>query len=319
MNYPPYEITSKILQLVAAISQRIGNINAVHLNKPTPELRRKSRIRTIQSSLEIEGNTLSTDQVTAILQNQRVIAPQKDLLEVQNAILVYDRMMEFRPHLLLSLRKAHGMMMNGLVEDAGRLRRRSVGIATGTKVTHLAPPPERLPALMKELMDYVKKADELPLIKSCVFHYELEFIHPFSDGNGRMGRLWQTLILKEYAEVFGFLPVESIIKERQKAYYDALSMSDKTGKSNPFIEFMLSVILEALEDLLSTQQRVLGVSERISFFKNAAGKGWFSRFAYLRYYKDIGTATASRDLKDAVDKGVLERNGERNRAVYRYK
>jgi Fic family protein len=319
MKRPPYELTGKIMHLVVAISEKIGEVSALHLNKPTLELRKKNRIKTIQSSLEIEGNSLSTEQVTAILENKRVLAPRKDILEVQNAIRVYEQIAAFSPYSFSSLCKAHKVLMKGLTEYPGRCRGRNVGIAKGSKMAHLAPPPALVPSLMKELFGYLKKSDELLLIKSCVFHYEFEFIHPFSDGNGRMGRLWQTLILMEYSEIFGFLPIESIIRKKQKAYYNALGLSDKTGKSNAFIEFMLSVILEALEDLLSTQQRVLTFSDRISFFKDSAGKRWFSRLTYLRYYKDIATATGSRDLKEAVEQGILEKRGERNRTEYRYK
>ena len=318
MNPPPYEITGKIMQQVAAISEKIGEINAAHLNKPTLELRKKNRIKTIQSSLEIEGNSLSNQQITAILENKRVIAPQKDILEVQNAIAVYEQLGKWKANNLNSLYKAHGILMKGLTTHPGRLRTSGVGITKGSKVAHLTPPPSRLPSLMKMLFEYLKYSDELPLIKSCVFHYELEFIHPFSDGNGRMGRLWQTLILQEYSEVFEFLPIETIIRNKQQAYYHALGVSDKTGKPNAFIEFMLSVILEALEDLLSGKKKVLTAADRISYFKDVAGNKWFTRLEYLRHYKDIATATASRDLKVALEQAILLKKGEHNRTQYKY-
>lgn len=307
------------MHLVAAISERIGEVNAVHLNKPTVELRKKNRIKTIQASLEIEGNSLSTAQITAILGKKIVVAPKKDILEVQNAIRVYERIEEFNPYSFSSLCKAHRILMKGLTENPGLLRKRNVGIAKGSEMAHLAPPPAFVPLLMNELFSYLKKADELLLIKSCVFHYEFEFIHPFLDGNGRMGRLWQTLILSNYSEVFGFLPIESIVRKKQKEYYKALGLSDKTGKSNAFIEFMLAVILEALEDLLSAPIRVLTETDRIAIFKDTVGKKWFSRLEYLKHFKEISSATASRDLKEAVEQEMLEKQGEWNRTQYRYK
>src|SRR5690606_13400412 len=190
---PPYIITSEILELVTSISERIGEINATHLYKPTTELRKKNRIKTIQSSLEIEGNTLTEVQITALLENKRVIAPKKDILEVQNAIKVYDKLNEFNPYQLKDLEKAHLVLMKGLIDNAGKLRTTNVGIVKGSKANHVAPNGTMVKGLMKDLFAYLKKDKDLILIKSCVFHYEFEFIHPFNDGNGRMGRLWQTL------------------------------------------------------------------------------------------------------------------------------
>ena len=235
---PPYTITDKILSLVASISEKIGEINATHLYKPATELRKKNRIKTIQSSLEIEGNTLTEEQITALLENKRVIAPKKDILEVQNAIKVYEQLDTLNPYQLKDLEKAHSVLMNGLIDKAGKLRTTNVGIVKGSKVEHVAPSGAMVNGLMKELFNYLKKDKDLILIKSCVFHYEFEFIHPFIDGNGRMGRLWQTLILMHQYPVFEYLPVESLIKQKQNEYYSKLSESDKKGNSTPFIEFM---------------------------------------------------------------------------------
>src|SRR5690606_4287716 len=200
---PPYQITGKILRLVASISEKIGEVNAAHLHKPPTALRKKNRIKTIHSSLEIEGNTLTIEQITAIVENKRVIGPKKDILEVKNAIAVYDYLDELNPYDFKSFCEAHRILMNGLIESAGKLRTKSVGIVKGAEVAHLAPPSAMLKPLMNDLFDYLKNGDDLVLIKSCVFHYEIEFIHPFIDGNGRMGRLWQTLILKDAYPVFG--------------------------------------------------------------------------------------------------------------------
>lgn len=316
---PPYQITGKILRLVAQISEKLGEVNAVHLHKPPTALRKKNRIRTIQSSLEIEGNTLTEEQITALLNNERVLAPQKDILEVQNAIKVYEQINSLNPNKLTDLEKAHGVLMKGLIADAGKLRQKNVGIVKGSKVEHVAPDGSMIRGLMNDLFTYLKNDKDILLIKSCVFHYEFEFIHPFTDGNGRMGRLWQTLILMQQYPVFEYLPVELLIKENQEAYYKALGNSDKTGTATPFIEFMLGIILQALEHLLKGQNRTLTVKDRIELFQGKVKGGEFSRKDYLLNYKEIKEATASRDLKWAVEQGILIKSGDKRLTKYVYK
>ena len=316
---PPYDITSRILKLTASISEKMGEVKSARLIKPPTELRKRNRIKSIQSSLEIEGNTLTVEQITDLIDNKRVLAPQKDILEVKNAIELYSRLNDFKAHELDSLCRAHGILMNSLIDNAGQFRRTAVGIVKGNNITHVAPLGEMVFPLMKDLFDYLKNDDELLLIKSCVFHYEFEFIHPFSDGNGRMGRLWQTLILKNYSPVFEYLPVESIIKARQQEYYDILGKSDNQGNSTGFIEFMLEIIDSALEDLLKTQNHTITGAERINIFRNITGSELFSRQDYLRHNKEISTATASRDLKEGVDNGIIQKTGERRLTKYMYK
>lgn len=316
---PPYEITSEILKLTSSISEKIGEIKSAKLIKPPTELRKRNRIKSIQSSLEIEGNTLTVEQITDLINNKRVLAPQKDIVEVKNAIELYSKLNEFNAYEIDSLCRAHGILMNTLIENAGQFRRTAVGIMKGNNITHVAPPGDIVFPLMKELFDYLKSDNEILLIKSCVFHYEFEFIHPFIDGNGRMGRLWQTMILKDYSPVFEYLPIESLIKERQQDYYDVLGKSDNQGKSTGFIEFMLKIIDIALEDLLKTQNHTLTSVDRISIFKNFIRNELFTRQDYLRHNKEISTATASRDLKEAVDSGQIEKNGEKRLTKYRYK
>lgn len=315
---PPYEITNKILGLISSISEKLGEVNSAHLIKPPTELRKKNRIKTIQSSLEIEGNTLSIEQITALLENKRIIAPKKDILEVQNAINVYNQLNKFKVYDLKSLCKAHEILMKDLVDNPGKLRTGSVGIVKGSDIAHLAPPGTMVSSLMTDLFNYLENDDDLILLKSCVFHYELEFIHPFVDGNGRIGRLWQTMILKEHSPVFEFLPIESIIKQKQQEYYDALGKSDKQGKSTAFIEFMLEIIRDALEDLLKVQNISLTNYDRILNFKERIGKSIFSRQDYLRACKNISQATASRDLKVAVDKGIIEKYGDKRTTKYKF-
>lgn len=316
---PPYTITDKILALVASISEKIGEINASHLYKPATELRKKNRIKTIQSSLEIEGNTLTEEQITALLENKRVIAPQKDILEVQNTIKVYQQLNQFNPYQLKDLIKAHAVLMNGLIDNPGKLRTTNVGIVKGSKVEHIAPSGTMINGLMKDLFDYLKKDNDLTLIKSCVFHYEFEFIHPFIDGNGRMGRLWQTLILMQQYPVFEYLPVESLIKQKQNEYYNKLSESDKKGNSTPFIEFMLGIILESLNGLLQTQSVTLHTEDRMSLFKEKIGKNKFTRKDYMQNFKNISAPTASRDLKWAVEQDLLYRFGTLRLTEYQFK
>lgn len=315
---PPYTITAKILALVASISEKIGEINASHLYKPATELRKKNRIKTIQSSLAIEGNTLTEEQITALLDNKRVIAPQKDILEVQNAIKVYEQIRTFNPYQLKDLEKAHSVLMNGLIDKAGKLRTTNVGIVKGSKVAHLAPSGTMVNGLMKDLFDYLKKDKDIILIKSCVFHYEFEFIHPFIDGNGRMGRLWQTLILMQHYPVFEYLPIESIIKQKQNEYYGTLSESDKKGNSTPFIELMLDIILESLNGLLQSQSVTLYTEDRIRLFEEKIGKNRFSRKEYLQHFKNISAPTASRDLKWAVEQNLLAKFGALRLTEYQF-
>jgi len=296
----------------------LGEVNAVHLHKPPTELRKKNRIKTIQSSLEIEGNALTEKQIIALLDNKPVLAPKKDIVEVQNAIKVYEQLHRLNPHTLNDLEKAHGILMRGLIDTAGKLRTKNVGIVKGAKVAHVAPSGNMVKGLMNDLFAYLKNDEDLTLIKSCVFHYEFEFIHPFLDGNGRMGRLWQTLILMQQYPVFEFLPVESLIKENQQHYYEVLSKSDKMGVSTPFIEFMLGLILHSLERLLKRQNRTLTAKDRIELYNDIIRDKDFSRKDYLQNFKEISQATASRDLKWAVEQNILDRTGDKRLAKYQY-
>ena len=280
---PPYEITAEILKLIASISEKTGEVRAKYLNKQSPQLRKKNKIKTIHSSLKIEGNQLSEEQVTAIIENKKIVGPGKDILEVMNAIKVYDNLSAYNPLSEKSFLDAHKLLMNGLVPDAGKYRNKGVGIVKGATIKHLAPSFKNVPFLMKDLFNYLKKEKEITLIKSCVFHYEMEFIHPFIDGNGRMGRLWQTLLLLKEYPVFEFLPFETLISKNQKAYYKALSLSDNQGKSTVFIEYMLGVLDKALEKLLDYNNRVLKDIERLEYFISQ-GKSEFSRKDYMNLF-----------------------------------
>jgi len=313
---PPYEITPEILRLITSISEKIGEVNANYLNKPSTLFRKQNRIKTIHSSLKIEGNTLNVEQITALLENKRVIGPKKDIKEVLNAIDIYENIEKYNPLNEKSFLKAHKDLMSNLIEDAGKYRTQGVGIVKGTKVEHLAPPYENVKYLMKDLFKYLKNPNELELIKSCVFHYEMEFIHPFLDGNGRMGRLWQTLILMEKHPVFEYLPFETLISKDQEKYYKALSESDKSGKSTKFIEYMLKIIDISISELLNFNNRTLNEKDRLEYF-SSLNKLEFTRKDYMDVFKDISSATASRDLKKGVELNLFEKIGKMNKTRYK--
>lgn len=313
---PPYEITAEILKYITSISEKIGEVNAKYLIKTNPTLRKQNQIKTIHSSLSIEGNTLTEEQITAILENKRVVGPEKDILEVLNALEVYKNINKLKPESEKDFLKAHKLLLQKLIKEPGKYRNQSVGIVKGSKVEHIAPPHENVPYLMKNLFEYLKDKNELTLIKSCVFHYEMEFIHPFLDGNGRMGRLWQTLILLQDYPIFEFLPFETLISKNQNDYYNALSLSDKEGKSTKFIEYMLKIIERSLEELLQNSTKKLTDKDRILIFLENCTSD-FTRKDYMNYFKDISSATASRDLKNAVESGLISKLGDKKTTTYK--
>lgn len=312
---PPYEITSKALKELVSISEKIGEVNAKYIIKTNPKLRKQNKIKTIHSSLSIEGNTLTEEQITAIIENKRVAGPKKDILEVLNAIEVYKNLNAFSYKSSKDFLKAHKILMQGLVEKPGKYRTQSVGIVKGSKVEHIAPPYQNVPCLMNDLFTYLTDKSEATLIKSCVFHYEMEFIHPFLDGNGRMGRLWQTLILMNEYSFFEYLPFETLIANNQKEYYRVLSECDKIGKSTYFIEYMLGVINDSLSDLLLTSSKKLNELDRLELFLEN-NNHLFSRKTYMEYFNDISTATASRDLKYGVNNKMLKKTGDKKTTLY---
>ena len=276
---PPYEITS-------SISEKRGEVNANLLDRPPPKLRKQNRIKTINSSLKIEGNTLTEKQITTLLENKKVIGPKKDILEVLNAIKIYENLEGYNPSNKNSFLKAHKDLMKGLIKNAGKYRNQSVGIIKVSKVEHLATPLDNVPYLMKDLFQYLQKSDEIALIKSCVFHYEMEFIHPFIDGNGRMGRLWQTLILIEKYPIFEFLPFENLISNDQEKYYKALAESDKSGTSTKFIEYMLKFIEISISELLDFNNRTMNEKDRLEYYVSL-NQIKFNRKDYVDIFKDI--------------------------------
>lgn len=300
---------------MSEVAQKIGQVKASFLTKQSPELRRRNRIRTIQASLAVEGNTLTIDQITAIIDQKRVIGPTKDIQEVNNAIQVYDQLARFNPFSEKAFLQAHRLMMQGFVKSAGKYRTSGVGIVKGNQVAHLAPPAANVPALMKALFNYLKQSDELMLIKACVFHYEMEFIHPFADGNGRMGRLWQTLLLMQAYPLFEYLPFETMISKYQKQYYQALSTSDKQGSSTYFVAFMLRILSSTLDELLAERTGPMSSMDRVQLYLSSGVKT-FTRKDYMAYFKTISSATASRDIRFAVQHQLILMKGDKNQAVY---
>ena len=256
---PPYTITPPILNLIEQIGEAIGGVNESVIRSDL-RLRRANRIRTIRGSLAIEGNTLSEEQISTILEGKHVIAPLREVQEVRNAIKVYEKYPEWNPTNEADLLEAHALLMLGLLDAPGRYRRGGIAVAGGGEVHHIGPSPNRVPRLMSNLLTWLNGAAEHPLIASSVFHYEFEFIHPFEDGNGRMGRLWQSLILTRWKPLFAHVPVESLIYERQSEYYEAIRDSSAQGASTTFIVFMLETILKAV---LSTPQESPQVSPQV--------------------------------------------------------
>lgn len=266
-NYtPPYRLTDEMLELVSEIMENLGKLNNLNELEKLPRLRRVNRIKSIHSSLSIENNTLSLEQVTDVINGRKVLGPKEDILAVQNANLAYREIENINPYEINDLLKIHGIMMKGLVGNAGKMRTGQVGVInTEGKVVHLAPPAEFVPNQLNQLFNWMKTTNANMLIKSCVFHYEFEFIHPFEDGNGRMGRLWQTALLANWKPIFAWIPIESIIKENQEEYYKAITISTSEASSNVFILFMLNVISKAIKDIVAdTRKHYNHISDQIT-------------------------------------------------------
>lgn len=315
---PPFEITPAVLALVAKIERLLGQVDASTAARPEPRLRKQNRIRTIKDSLAIEGNTLSLEQVTALFENKRVVGPKREILEVQNAIRAHEQASKWKAGSEQDFKKAHAVLMKGLLPRSGAYRSVSVGIMKGSKVSHTAPQPARLSELMGQLFRFVgdRKHKLSPLILSAVTHYEIEFIHPFEDGNGRMGRLWAHVILSGYHPAFEVVLFESLIKENQKEYYQALEECDRAGNSTEFVEFSLKLLVEGVEGLLeASPKRRLTVEERLERAREGFGARWFTRKDYMKLFVGLSGATASRDLAEAKS---LNRRGSLNKTEYNF-
>ena len=321
---PPFEITNQIIDYVAEIAELVGRLTTASPLSTSPTLRRANRIRTIHGSLAIEQNTLSLEQVTAVLNGKHILAPPKDIAEVKNAYEIYERLDELDPYSVDDLLTAHGIMTRGLVEESGVFRTRPVGVVDSEgHVLHFGTLPQYVPDLVMELLDWAKTSEVHMLIRSCVFHYELELIHPFADGNGRVGRLWHTLLLSKWNPAFAWLPVESIIHDRQQEYYDAINTSNDAGKSTVFIEFMLSAIKASL-------MVAIGTSDEMSDGKmDKATLRWKKIEEYLKTHDyimnadvrelcGISAATANRILASLVSERKLIKCQSGSHWAYRF-
>lgn len=248
---PPFEINAAILQAVAEICEMLGRWSISNKSTLSPHLRRNNRIRTIHASLAIENNSLSEKQVSAVIEGKTVLGAPREIWEVQNAFAAYEAMPDWQPENLSDLLAAHQLLMCGLIDEAGKFRSGAVGVYRDQTLIHLAPPADRVSTLVSDLLEWLRKTDSHPLISSCVFHYKFEFIHPFADGNGRMGRLWQSLILSKWQPILAFLPVETVIYARQADYYQALGESNEAGNSTKFITFMLDALRTAISEAVT--------------------------------------------------------------------
>ncbi|MDQ6961759.1 MAG: Fic family protein [Mariprofundaceae bacterium] len=307
--YPPFTITPQIINLVSQISEQLGRLT--HLSDELNlNLRRINRIRTIHGSLAIEGNTLSEQQITAVLDGKHVIAPPREIQEVRNAMLAYDGLKRWQPANEQHLLEAHQILMTGLIDECGTYRQSGVGVMSGKTVVHMAPPAKRVPILMDDLLQWVKSSDHHPLILGAVFHYEFEFIHPFADGNGRMGRLWQSLILKQWHPLFADLPIESLIHKEQKNYYQALQNATNQSDSACFIEFILTLIHHACDggisggisggiNLSEIEQSILSEIKHNPQITHAA--------LAKKTHKSL--RTVERHIKKLRDKKIIQREG----------
>lgn len=315
MSYePPFKITSQIIDLISQISEAVGEINSLENSPRHLELRKENRIKTIHSSLAIENNSLSLEQITAIIEGKRVLGSPNEIQEVKNALQAYELLLTLNPYEEKDLLKAHKLMMADLVERNGKYRKDGVGIFDGNQVVHLAPPADRVPFLMSDLFEWLKNSDVHPLIKSCVFHYEFEFIHPFQDGNGRMGRLWQTVILKEWKSVFAWLPIETLIKENQVEYYNALNSSDSDANSTNFTVFMLQTILRTIKEIIETEKKItLKITVKITANQKkileAIKQNPFVTQEELSSIVGIAKLNINKNMKKLQEQGIIERVG----------
>ncbi len=320
---PPFEITNAMIDHVAEIAELVGRLTSTNQLSANPTLRRTNRIRTIHGSLAIEQNTLTLEQVTAVLNGKTVLAPPKDIAEVKNAYEIYERLDELDPYSVDDLLTAHGIMTRGLVDESGVFRSKPVGVVDQEgHVLHFGTLPQYVPDLVMELLDWVKNSDVHMLIRSCVFHYEFELIHPFADGNGRVGRLWHTLLLSKWNPAFAWLPVESLIHDCQKEYYEAINASNDAAESTVFIEFMLSAIKASLIDAINASDEMSDgainkATVRWTQIKEFLKTHEFIMNADVRALCGVSAATANRILSSFSAEGKLIRIHERGHWTYR--
>mgnify|MGYP003289539985 CR=1 FL=1 len=314
MYTPSFTISSKAVNIVAEISALIERYDIIIEQNENLMLRKANRIKTIHSSLAIEGNNLSESEVIDIINGKEVVAPLKEIQEVKNAISTYNLYETLNPFSIDDLLKAHGVMMQTLSPDAGRFRRGGVGVFEGENLIHMAPPADRVPYLIKELFEWLNDSDDHILIKSCVFHYEFEFIHPFSDGNGRIGRLWQSLILGKLHPLFEYLPIENMIYKNQQTYYDAIAKSSAINDSGAFIDFMLQEILNSLKNRYNTKSETKEIEEKIL---DIISSDIYITAKKISENLSISQRQVERVISDLKIRGAIERVGARKNGYWK--
>lgn len=303
---PSFERTDVIDALCMEIAELVGMLSPQAPLSTSPTLRRELRIRTIYSSLVIEGNKLDERAVSAIIDGKRVLGDRRDILEVENARAAYDLISELDPHSLADLLRVHRVMMGGLAPDAGRFRSGNVGVFNGDTLIHAGTPAAYVPEVMDGLFEWLRATRMHPLLVSCIFHFEFEFCHPFSDGNGRTGRLWHTLLLSRWRPVLAWVPIESAIRRRQADYYEALARSGATGSCESFVEFMLEAIREAILPYARPESAADAERARaLAFFRDNTR----STVAQLAQHLGCSKRSAERIVAQFKEEGVLERQG----------
>ena len=318
---PPYQITNKILNYVADIMKKLGEANYFESLNKYPELRRKARIQSIHSSLAIENNQLSLFQVEDVINGKNVFGEQKDIQEVKNAYKAYDEIEKINPYSIEDLKRIHGILTFAIEDDAGKFRNHGEAVYDGDIQIFMAPPHTMVPILMKDLFSWLKTAEKTinPLIYSCVFHYEFVFIHPFSDGNGRTARLWQTAILSHWEKVFTYMPIESMIRKNQEEYYKVIDNCNKAGNSTEFIEFMLKMIDDTIDEMITTQKTTQKTTQEttqekiIEIIKNNP------RITQIEMSKNLNLTRdgVAYNIKILKEKGIIEREGSDKNGVWK--
>ena len=312
MSYmPPFSITNEMNDLSIRIGMKAQTLKDYELLNPNPMLRKQNRIRSIYSSCAIEANSLSFDQVSDLINGRRVVGPENDVKEIKNATEAYSLLGSFDPYNIEDFLRLHRVMIKDTAQESGIFRSGGEGVFSGDKLIFMAPPPELVPEHMKNLFDWLKesKGKIHPLIASCVFHYELVFIHPFTDGNGRMVRLWQTAILGDWLDIFYWLPVENRIRKSQDRYYETINRCNQIGESTPFIEFMLNAILISLDDAESDIKEALSKQpssvDRLTRVMEQ-GKFYTSKELMALLNMTSRQSFQSNYLKPALDRGVVK-------------
>ena len=327
MNYsPPFTITYKILDLVSKITEAATRLEISEYHIVLLRLRKTNRIKTIAGTLEIEGNTLGAQKITAIMEGKRVVGQKRKIEEVKGAVKVYDELESFDYKNINDILKAHKILMGGILKDAGQFRNKDVGVGDNENIVHIAPPAGRVLELMYSLFKWLNNSEAHTLIKSSVFHNELEFIHLFTDGNGRIGRLWQTLILHNWKPIFSNIPIESIVRDTQKQYYEALEKFGNLGDVAPFVEYMLEAVLTVCKEVLSQAPQAQNVTKTVP--KNVPLKRLDKILELIKDNKNItieqladlcsvSTKTIKRDITKLKEQGKLKRIGSKKSGYWK--